>query len=349
MIRFLTFLMIAILAGCAAQTNTPSVSMADVSGGTSRRESGVNPIPAGEKLVVADLRGPGIIRHIWFTAQSNEKKPYAGLILRAWWDDETEPSIEAPLGDFFGVGFGEERLVRSAAIEMIPAGMPGHAAVNCWLPMPFRSAARIEIENQNEEELALFSLVNWEEVASIPTDTGYLHAQHRQSNPVVKGEGHIALQAKGRGRYVGLVYSIRRLSGGAWVEGGEDFYIDIQTDEWEALEQWDRTLVPEDRRLAEDARNVANQPVGPIPPSLPGIGGEDYFGTSWGFREEDRSLYHGVSLGPDDDQRMTAYRFHIVDPIYFTESIVLHLRNHGWDVQSRADDIATVAYWYQAP
>ncbi len=334
--------------GCARGPDP--APLARVSGGETRRDSRVVALPAGERVTLANLDGPGVIRHLWFTAMSGDPRIYAGLVLRIWWDGETEPSVEAPLGDLFGVGFGEERDVRSAAIEMIPAGgPPNHAALNGWLPMPFE-AARLEIENQSAEPVdLLFWHINWERVRRLSPDHGRFHAQWRRSNPVVRGRHHTALIAEGAGRYVGTVHSIRRLGPGAWVEGGEDFYIDLPDDEWAALEAWDPALVADPtRRVPPDARSIANQPMGPVWPTLPGIGGEDYFGGAWGYHEPERSaLLHGVSLGPGDDDRLTAYRFHLPDPIRFRERLRLIFRNHGADVQARADDITTVTCWYQ--
>ncbi len=349
--HFWILVLIGVLpTGCGIGRPTAGGNVSSLSGGETRRSAFVQGIEPGQTVRLADLEGPGIIRHFWFTAKSDDPRLYAGMVLRIWWDGEAEPSIETPLGDFFGVGFGEERPVRSAAIEMIPAGMPGHAALNCWLPMPFESA-RIEIENQSPEVMALFHIINWEKVNRLPADAGRLHAQWRRSNPVERGHHHTAVKARGKGRFAGLICSIRRLEPGAWVEGGDDFYVDISEDEWAALETWDPEKVRDpERRPAPDERSIANQPMGPVRPTLPGIGAEDYFGQSWGFREGEQWPYHGVSLGPEEEDphgRLSAYRFHMADPIRFEKNLFMILRNHGWDVQARADDITTVAFWYQ--
>lgn len=338
----------ALLFSCSI--SAPQIDLARIDGGESRRQAHVDGLPGGESLVIEEIEGPGVIHHLWFTAMSDDPQVYAGLVLRIWWDGEAKPSIEVPMGDFFGCGFGDERLVRSAAVEMIPAGGNGHAALTCWLPMPFESA-RIEVENQSAIDCPLFfHVVNWERVDRLGDNLGRLHAQWRRTNPVTPGRHHIALQAEGKGRFVGIVQSIRRLSGGAWVEGGEDFFIDIPPDEWAALENWDTTLIEDpQRRVPEGAVNIANQPALPVWPTLPGIGGEDYYCQSWGYHAEDQSLFHGVSLGPENmDDRMTAYRFHVLDPIYFDKNLWMIQRNHGWDVGPRGDDLTTVTYWYQS-
>ncbi len=313
---------------------------------TSHRASQVVGFKPGQRLVIADLQGPGVIRHIWLTTQAQDSQIYGKIVLRAFWDGEPHPSIEAPLGDFFGTGFGEERTVHSAAVEMIPSGPPGRAALTCWLPMPFEQA-RLELENQSDEEVPMFSIVNWSAFPRLPQGAGRLHAQWRRSGPVNRGQGHIALQAKGEGAYIGMVFSIQRLGEGAWVEGGDDVYINLDESEWKAIETWDAAHLSADRRIPAGEKSVANQPMGPVRPTLAGVGCEDYFGMSWGFRELDRGAFHGISLGPEDKNRLTAYRFHLNDPIRFQKNIIVHMRNHGWDVQARADDIATVAFWYQ--
>ncbi len=332
-----------VTGGCASDKSDTSAVYLIKNYKTSRSAS-VDPLPPGETLTIFDTSEAGIIQHLWFTTMSDQKNIYSDLVLRAYWDGEDFPSIEVPLADFFGSSFGREVVVKSAAVEMIPAGLPGHAALNCWIPMPFETA-RIEVENQGQKEATLFHLVNWEKRDRLPEEAGRLHAHWRRSNPVIKGEHHRAVEILGKGRYLGTILTTHRLSGGAWVEGGEDFHIDVEEDEWEALIEWDRKLANPENRTPEEKRGVSNQPLGPVWPTLPGIGGEDYFGTSWGYREGDKSLYHGVSV--NEENLTTAYRFHFVDPIHFEENLILVFRNHGWDVQARAGDVTTVTFWYQ--
>jgi hypothetical protein len=340
-----------LLLGCRALPRVPipdPAPLARITAGQTRREAKVMGLERNIPVTIGDLQGPGVIRHIWFTVRSDHPRPYAGLVLRIWWDGEPLPSVEVPLGDLFGVGFGEERLVSSAAVEMIPAGLPGHAALNCWIPMPFETA-RITIENQNPYAIdQIFWIVDWECLPSLDDGVGRFHAQWRRSNPVARGRPHTVLTTHGEGQFIGLIYSIRRLGPGAWVEGGEDFYIDVSGDEWAALKAWDFKRVPlRAGRLASGEINIANQPMGPVWPTLPGIGGEDYFGQSWGYKSDASMPLHGVTLGPDDDQRMTAYRFHLPDPVRFHRNLWMVFRDRGYDVGNRADDITTVALWYQ--
>ncbi len=279
---------------------------------TSHRESVVTSIPIGESIRVAELEGPAIIRHIWITTKCSIPQIQHMLVLRVWWDGEEEPSIEVPLGDFFGVGFGKEVHFQSAMVEMFPAGGEQHSSLNSYWEMPFHKSARIEVENRSNRTVSmLFFQADYEKVQALPENALHLHAQYRRENPVQPGVPYTILEATGRGNYVGTIMNYHLLGPGAWVEGGQSFYIDGEKE-----------------------------------PSLPGTGGEDYFGHAWGFRMETNSPYHGTSYGPKDN-KMTAYRFHVPDPVRFEKSIRATLRCHGWDVGDRQDDYSSVALWYQ--
>lgn len=279
----------------------------------SARVSRVLHIPPGQTVALADLPGPGVIRHMWFTCQCEIPQIYGLLVLRIHWDDELEPSVLTPLGDFFGVGFGQERKFKSRMADMDPAGMPNHAALNCYWPMPFARRARISIENRAQRAVSMFFMhVDYERLGALPPDALYFHAHWRRENPVQLRVPYTVLEARGRGCYVGTVMNYHLLQPGSWVEGGDDFYID-----------------------------------GDTRPTLPGTGAEDYFGQAWGFRHEENTALHGTSLGPDDN-RMTAYRWHIPDPVWFDESLRVVFRCHGWQVGARQDDYASVACWYQS-
>lgn len=280
---------------------------------TSHRHAEVIGIPIGEMATVAELEGPAMIHHIWITVKCVIPQVHGMLVLRVWWDDEETPSIEVPLGDFFGVGFGKERLFKSAMLEMHPAGGEHHASLNTYWKMPFRKSARFEVENRSYRSITMFFIqIDYEKFNSLPEDVLYFHAQYRRENPVTKGVPYTILEAEGRGNYVGTILNYHLLGPGAWVEGGQSFYID-----------------------------------GEETPSLPGTGGEDYFGHAWGFRFEDHAPFHGTSFGPEDN-KMTAYRFHIPDPVRFQKSIRATMQCHGWDVKDREDDYSSVALWYQS-
>ena len=279
---------------------------------TSHRHCNVIGIPIGKKAVVAELTGPAVINHIWITTKCVIPQIQGLLVLRIWWDEEKEPSVEVPLGDFFGVGFGKERILKSLMLEMIPAGGEQHSALNSYWKMPFKKSAKIEIENRSFRSVSMFFIqVDYEKCQNLPEETLYFHAQYRRENPVTLHVPYTILEAKGKGNYVGTIMNYHLLGAGAWVEGGQDFYIDDEKE-----------------------------------PSLPGTGAEDYFGQAWGFRTENNALLHGTSFGPEND-KMTAYRFHTPDPVRFKKSIKATMKCHGWDVQDRQDDYSSIALWYQ--
>ncbi len=280
--------------------------------GNSKRISGVKDIKAGETLQLAEIEGAGIIRHIWITAMCKVPQIYGCLVLRMYWDDEQEPSVQAPLGDFFGVGFGKEVEFKSFALEMFPASGNNHSALNCYFPMPFHKSARITIENRSQRKVNMFFWhIDYDELPNLPDNVLHFHACWRRENPVTLHQPYTILYAKGRGHYIGTVLNYHLLGPGAWVEGGDNFYIDESTE-----------------------------------PVLPGTGAEDYFGHGWGFRQQNNALFHGTSYGPKD-AKMTAYRFHLLDPVKFNKSIRVIMRCHGADVGDRQDDYSSVAYWYQ--
>ncbi len=132
-----------------------------------------------ETRVIGEVEGPGIIKHIWMTIASNEPYHLKKIVLRMYWDDETSPSVEAPIGDFFGLGLGKYFLYES---EFLSVG--SQRALNCSFPMPFKESARITITNEGEQAInAFYYNIDWERHASLPANTAYFHAQYRQAVP----------------------------------------------------------------------------------------------------------------------------------------------------------------------
>lgn len=326
-LSLLTLLCLA-TAGCDTRVDTPVAFCGDVGGlpairdARSSRVQNVVRLEPGQTIGVAELAGPGAIRHWWWTARGGGQRVYKDLVLRIWWDGEPGPSVEVPLGDLLGIGWGEERDIHSAMAEMIPAKYPNHAALNLWWPMPFESA-RIELEHQGTTPVELlFWIINYEKLPALPEAWGRFHAQWRRQNPVPRGGPYVILDARGCGHYVGTIMNYHLLEPGSWVEGGESFFVD------------DDALTPG----AE--------------PTLQGIGSEDYFGLAWGYRRELNLPYHGTAFGPVPGEgpvggRMSAYRYHVRDPIRFNKAIRVEMCCHGWDVKDRSDDYSSVAIWYQ--
>ncbi|MGQ9486983.1 MAG: glycoside hydrolase family 172 protein [Armatimonadota bacterium] len=262
---------------------------------------------------LADITGPGIIQHIWITVDA---KAYRDTILRMYWDDETEPSVEVPLGDFFCNGHGLRYNVVSLPIAVNPSG-----GFNCYFPMPFRKRARITIENQRWEPIHGFFYQITYALTEVPDNAGYLHAQWRRSMTTREYPEHVILDGvKGQGHYVGTFLAWTQLSDGWWGEGEIKFYMDGDTEY----------------------------------PTICGTGTEDYFCGAWGFGETFNAPFTGYPLWrkePGTVPKHGLYRWHIMDPIRFKQSLKVTIQALGWwpngKFQPLTDDIASVAYWYQ--
>ncbi|MFC2158445.1 glycoside hydrolase family 172 protein [Acidobacteriota bacterium] len=280
------------------------ISSFDRSGGNNDRVS----IDPGETAVLAEITGPAAVHHIWVTIAA---EAFYGrkITLKLYWDGEDFPSVEAPIGDFFGVGHGLDRNLRSLPIVCSSEGR----ARNCYWYMPFQKSALITVTNEGSEPVgAFYYYIDYRILPSLPPDTPYFHAQYRQETPCIPGRNYKILEAIGRGHYVGCNLSILQRAMGWWGEGDDMIYVD-----------------------------------GEEFPSLYGTGSEDYFSDAWGMREEN-TLFYGCPLQEPDfktGSKATVYRFHVPDPIPFKESIDVTIE-HGHD-NNRSDYFSSVAYWYQ--
>ncbi|HEV8118585.1 MAG TPA: DUF2961 domain-containing protein [Thermoanaerobaculia bacterium] len=278
------------------------------------------PIP-GETITLADLEGPGIVTHIWLTIAANEYGWPRLLRLRVYYDGSAEPSVDAPVGDFFGVGHGFERSVKSL---MVRDSSEGRARNSYW-PMPFRKSCRITITNEGRRRVSnVYYHVDWEQVKELPANTAYFHARYRQELPApADGKPYVFLDVKGRGFYAGTVLSVVQAEAGWFGEGDEHFFVD-----------------------------------GEKTASIEGTGSEDYFNDAWGLHVED-GPYTGVPVaeGTGLGSRMTAYRWHLTDPVPFTKSLYFEIEHKGWTFNQdgsikstfgeRVDLMSSVSFWYQ--
>lgn len=278
------------------------------------------PIPPGETLTIADLQGPGVITHIWFTIAADDPHYHRSMTLRMYWDGETEPSVESPIGDFFAVGHGMRTPVNSLPVQVSSDGR----ALNCYWPMPFAKLARLTVTNDSGtyRVRALYWYVDWVKKENLRPDTAYFHAQYRQEKPCKPGD-YLIFDGEGRGHYVGTVLSVHMSMGSWFGEGDDRFYIDGEEE-----------------------------------PSLRGTGTEDYFCDAWGFRHFNNPFY-GVSVweGYEPLDRGTAYRWHITDPVIFNKSLKVTIEHKGvyFDesgkvishFKERPDFFSSVALWYQ--
>jgi len=289
-------------------------------------------IAPGETLTLLDDSGPGLVSHIWITVASPDPQHLKALVLRAYWDGEASPSVETPLGDFFGLGLGEYYRYQS-----IPLSVGSDKALNCFFPMPFQRHARITVTNEGALKVdAFYFNIDYRLYAKpLPADQLYFHAQYRQANPAtgwtgewksngdprvnerknLTGEGnYVWMEATGHGHFVGVTMSILQNQDDWWGEGDDMFFID-----------------------------------GEPRPSINGTGSEDYFLGAWGFGEHPFTygLYGAPVKGPDKaGSRSSVYRFHLDSPVTFTKSLRATIE-HG-HANHRSDDFFSVAYWYQA-
>jgi hypothetical protein len=281
-------------------------------------------IAAGTTFTMAEITGPGAIQHIWLTPTGN----WRTSILRMYWDDETEPSVEAPVGDFFGMGWGEYAHLNSLAVTV----NPGSAFNSYWL-MPFRRKARITMQNIDERDMVLYYQVDYT-TAGPPDDAAYFHAQFRRANPLPFKQVYTMVDGiKGAGQYVGTYMAWGVRNRGWWGEGEIKFFMDG------------------DKEF----------------PTIAGTGTEDYFCGSYNFEnrkthqyQEFSTAYAGLHqvIRPDglyaSQQRFGMYRWHIVDPVRFKKDLRVTIQALGWKNNSPReylplqDDIASVVYWYQS-
>lgn len=306
-------------------------------------------VPAGEVFEVADIAGPGAIQSIWMTV--GDTTPLRNLILRIYWDEQDQPSVECPLGDFFAAAYSGTAYARSFSPvnSLAVCYNPGNA-LNCYWPMPFRKHARITIENRCVSEPAtLFYQVNYV-LTDVPEDAAYFHAQFRRENPLAYKKVFTILDGiKGKGQYVGTYMAWGMNNNNWWGEGEIKFYLDND--------------IPADRSTSD----AIAEHGGDCFPTICGTGTEDYFCGSYSFYTPDESgkvhygeystAYAGVPqiIRPDGvksaNLRFGMYRWHIPDPIRFDERIAVTMQALGWREGARylplQDDIASVAYWYQ--
>ena len=283
----------------------------------------------GDTITLLDLDGPGVITHIWFTIASVDPQHLKALVLRAYWDGESTPSVETPVGDFFGLGLGDYYRYQS-----IPLSVGSDKALNCFFPMPFQKHARIVVTNDGAGKVEAFYFnIDYRAYSKpLPADQLYFHAQYRQVNPAkgttsdwnsngemndrknVNGErNYVWMEATGRGHFVGVTMSVLQNQDQWWGEGDDMFFID-----------------------------------GESRPSINGTGSEDYFLGAWGFSGGAFAYgLYGVPVKGDETagSRSSVYRFHLDSPIPFTKSLKATIE-HG-HANHRSDDFFSVAYWYQ--
>lgn len=304
---------------------TKRISSYDRSGGNSDRFGNIED---GETRNIFEVEGPGMINHIWITvAPTPDKMNRNDIIIKMYWDGEKFPSVESPLGAFFGQGWDESYNFASLPIASGPVNGRGMV---CYFAMPFAKGAKIEIENQTGQKIrAFYYYVDYVEMESLPENTGRFHAWYnkelteaaqeqwtttgtRGKNKLGEGNYLIA-DIKGKGHFVGVNYYVHSPSPGWYGEGDDMIFIDGATE-----------------------------------PTLHGTGTEDYFNTSWCPKAIYAHPYYGYARVNNDIGwlgRTHVYRFHISDPIYFDKSLKFTIEHGHYNIKTL--DLASVAYWYQ--
>lgn len=304
-------------------------------------------VPPGTTAILADLAGPGAIRHIWMTPTGH----YRRTILRFFWDDEPTPSVEVPIGDFFASAYTSFRTfapITSAAVCVNPGN-----AFNCYWEMPFRRRCVITLENLDGPTVAdpkagsmrLYYQIDGE-FGPVPDHAAYFHAQFRRVASLPPREVYTILdQVRGRGHYVGTYLAWQVNSNGWWGEGEIKFYLDG------------------DLPGGEVGRHVREH-GGECYPTICGTGTEDYFCGSYNFENKQTARYQEFTTAyaglphvvrPDGvyaaNTRFSLYRWHVPDPVRFTKDCAVTIQALGWSSRGQylplRDDIASTAFWYQ--
>jgi hypothetical protein len=302
---------------------------ADGTGAQCARELGIGwkispsvEISPGETFTIARIIGPGSIQSMWFGG--TVVRDHGRLaILRFYWDDQEQPSVECPLGDFFTLGWRGY-----AQNNSIPVSVNPNRGFNCFWQMPFRKNCRISLENLTDEKLSLYYQVNYT-LTEVPEDAAYFHVQFRRVNPLPYKSDFIVLDGvRGAGQYVGTYLAVGVTNNNWWGEGEFKFFLD------------------------GDSQS----------PTICGTGTEDYFGGSFDWDVDGKYVtyttpYLGMHqlIQPDglyqSQQRFGMYRWHIPDPIRFEHDIKVSVQALGWRSEGRylplQCDMASVAYWYQ--
>ncbi len=286
------------------------------------------PIKAGGMQELFNAEGPGAITHIWFTISAQSPTHLKELVLRGYWDGNSKPSVEAPVGDFFGLNLGDYVLYESQYLACSPG-----KSLNCYLTMPFRKSARFTVTNEGSREVgAFYSNIDFLKTGTLPAEALYFHAQYRQAvpnTPVHDAEGrainnpdgrqnYVFCESRGRGHLMGVTLGVVQ-NAEAWMGEGDDM---IFVDDEAA-------------------------------PAIIGTGSEDYFLGSWNFggRDGAHAFSHhqyGAPLIQSPERtggRYCCYRFHGDNPVSFTRYLK-HTIEHG-HANDRGDNFYSCAYWYQ--
>lgn len=288
--------------------------------GVGRKGSPYKFIGPGETVVLCDIAGAGTIRHIWMTGlKRGEPKALRSMVVRAYWENQKHPSVECPIGDFMGFAHGKANSYQSA-VHSVGA----IAALNIWLPMPFKENAKVTLTNEGEKEIRIFYQLDYTIGDKHPAKLGRLHVCFVRDNPTTLGKDFEILPKRtGEGRYIGAVLGVRSIKhdGQAWWGEGEV-----------------KIFMDGDTKF----------------PTICGTGSEDYVCLSFGMQQTP-FLYHGCSL--NENGFISMYRWHLSDPIYWKKECRVTMQQIGWSGKQkekmgtpyidRQDDWSSATFWYE--
>jgi hypothetical protein len=264
-------------------------------------------VSPGDSLTLLDRDGPGVVSHVWMTIASADDDHLENLILRMYWDGEESPSVEAPVGAFFGLGLGEYVSYSSTLLSVAP-----DKALNAFFPMPFREHAKITLENTGREPVrALYWNIDVRN-EPVPADALYFNAQYRSATPE-RGDDYVFLETTGRGHFVGVTMALIENSDGWWGEGDDRFYVDGER--------------------APSIHGTGSEDYF--------LGAWDFGGKSFAYPTFGAPVVGREAKG----EKWSLYRFHLDAPITFQRSLRASIE-HG-HANDRSDDVVSVAYFYQ--
>jgi hypothetical protein len=284
------------------------------------------PIAPGGVREVFHATGPGVITHIWFTIAAPGVQHLKEIVLRGYWDGNEKPSVEAPIGDFFGLNLGQYVIYQSAYLACSPG-----KSLNCYFAIPYKKSARFTVANEGKQNVnSFYSNIDYQSVPSLPADSMYFHAQYRQAAPCVPvtSDGaklnldgklnYVYGEARGRGHLMGVTLGVFQNADGWWGEGDDMIFVD------------------------DESKPVIN-----------GTGSEDYFLGSWDFGGRDGAIpfahdQYGAPLIVAPERtggRYCCYRWHGDNPVTF-QRYLKHTMEHG-HANDRGDNFFSVCYWYQ--
>ncbi len=290
-------------------------------------------IKPGATIDVFNADGPGVITHIWYTISAPSAGHLKEIVMRIYWDGNAKPSVEVPVGDFFGLTLGQYFVYQNEFLNCSSV-----KAMNAYFAMPFKKSARISITNEGSTDVgAFYSNIDYQLVPALPADAMYFHAQYRQSAPTPPStnewknngdanrlknldgkDNYVFMETRGRGHLMGITLGVLQNQEFWMGEGDDMIFIDDNSK-----------------------------------PAITGTGLEDYMCGAWDFGGRDNIVpfahsHNGSPFVQSAERaggRYCMYRFHTDNPVTFRKSLK-HTIEHG-HANHRADNYYSVAYWYQ--